>query len=68
MDATRKASLETECQVLRADLKGWEYKWSSEHDGAKPSREAIKGTPDIGMASLPNRARPCTPAGSSSPN
>ena len=48
MDATRKAALETESQALRADLKGWEHRWSSEHNGAKPSRNDIKANPDIG--------------------
>ncbi|KAL2106962.1 hypothetical protein VUR80DRAFT_5907 [Thermomyces stellatus] len=47
VDATRKASLEKECQTLRADLKGWEHQWSSEHGGTKPSRNDIKANPEI---------------------
>ena len=52
MDATRKASLEAECQRIRANLKAWEHQWNSQH-GAKPSRNDIKATPDIGTPAPP---------------
>ncbi|SPO04451.1 related to DNA replication regulator SLD2 [Cephalotrichum gorgonifer] len=47
VDATRQAALEKESQALRADLKAWEYRWSSQNGGAKPSRDDIKRNPDI---------------------
>ncbi|KAJ4409686.1 Dynein regulatory complex subunit 4 [Neurospora sp. IMI 360204] len=51
MDEQRKSEYESQSLQLRAELKQFEGEWAQKHDGKKPSREAIKQNPDIGIPS-----------------
>lgn len=51
MDEQLKSEYESQSLQLRAELKQFEGEWAQNHDGKKPSREAIKQNPDIGMPS-----------------
>lgn len=55
MDVAERERYEKESQDLRVQLKTWENTWAKEHEGKKPSRDAIKQNPDIGM--LPSRLK-----------
>ncbi|KAK1783334.1 DNA replication/checkpoint protein [Copromyces sp. CBS 386.78] len=47
MDEQKRAEYENQSLQLRAALKQFEGEWAQNHDGNKPSREAIKQNPDI---------------------
>ncbi|KAK3348288.1 DNA replication/checkpoint protein [Neurospora tetraspora] len=47
MDEQLKSEYESQSLQLRAELKQFEGEWAQNHDGKKPSREAIKQNPDI---------------------
>ncbi|TPX18179.1 uncharacterized protein E0L32_002688 [Thyridium curvatum] len=47
MDVAERERYEKESQDLRVQLKTWENTWAKEHEGKKPSRDAIKQNPDI---------------------
>lgn len=51
MDEQRKSEYESQSLQLRAELKQFEAEWAQKNDGKKPSREAVKQNPDIGMPS-----------------
>ncbi|KAL1893635.1 hypothetical protein Cpir12675_004066 [Ceratocystis pirilliformis] len=47
MDPAERDKLDKQCIAIRAELKSWESKYAERHNGQKPSREAIKASPDI---------------------
>jgi DNA replication regulator SLD2 len=48
MDERTRLEYQSQSTALRAHLKKWEGDWVKTHNGQKPSRDDIKGVPEIG--------------------